>query len=107
MKSIRLQSPAKLNLILKVINKRPDGYHNLKTIFERINLSDSIRLTPNKSGSIRIFCSHPDVPKGPKNLVYRVANMLQNDFKLDQGVDIEIIKRIPVEIGRASCRERV
>ena len=101
MKSIRLQSPAKLNLILEVITKRPDGYHNLKTLFERIDLSDTISLTANRSGSIRIFCQHPQVPKGPKNLVYQVAKILQKDFKVAQGVDIRIIKRIPVAAGLA------
>ena len=101
MKSISLQSPAKLNLFLKVINKRPDGYHNLKTIFERIDLSDTIRLTVNRSGAIRIFCQHPQVPKGAKNLVYQAAQTLQKDFKVSKGVDIRITKRIPVAAGLA------
>ena len=101
MKSIRLLSPAKLNLFLKVINKRPDGYHNLKTIFERIDLADTIQLTANRSGAIRIFCSHPEVPRGPQNLVYKAAKMLQEECDVAQGVDIRITKRIPVAAGLA------
>ena len=101
MKSIRLQSPAKLNLILKVINKRSDGYHNLKTLFERIDLCDTIDLKINQSGAIRIACRHPQVPKGPKNLVYQVAALLKKDFPVPYGVDITIIKRIPVAAGLA------
>lgn len=101
MKRIRLQSPAKLNLFLKVINKRPDGYHNLKTLFERINLCDTIDLQLNRSGAIRIFCPHPQVPKGPKNLVYKVAAMLRQDCQVPYGVDIRINKRIPVAAGLA------
>jgi 4-diphosphocytidyl-2-C-methyl-D-erythritol kinase len=101
MKSIRLRSPAKLNLFLQVINKRPDGYHDLKTLFERIDLCDTIALRSNRSGKIRIFCNHPQVPKGPQNLVYKVAQMLQAERKVALGVDIRIIKRIPVAAGLA------
>jgi len=99
MKSIHLCSPAKLNLSLKVLGKRPDGYHNLSTLFEKINLYDDIYFKRTLTGKIRIFCSHPQVPKGPKNLVYQVARMLQDDFALANGVDIKIIKRIPVAAG--------
>ena len=101
MHQISLRSPSKLNLFLKVINKRPDGYHNLETLFERIDLCDDIHLKTNKTGAIRIFCDHPQVPKGPKNLVYKVAKILQEDFKVDKGIDITIAKRIPVAAGLA------
>lgn len=101
MRSITLRSPAKLNLILKVIKKRPDGYHDLKTLFERIDLCDAIRFTANKSGRIRISCDHPQVPQGPRNLVYRVAKILKEEHKISAGVDIRITKRIPVAAGLA------
>lgn len=101
MSSITLKSPAKLNLFLKVLRKRPDGYHELQTIFERINLFDEIRMTSNKSGKIKITCDHPHVPVGRKNLVYRVAEALKNDFGITEGVDIRIRKRIPVAAGLA------
>jgi 4-diphosphocytidyl-2-C-methyl-D-erythritol kinase len=101
MRSVILRSPAKLNLFLKVINRRADGYHNLETLFERIDLCDEIRFTPNRKGDIRIFCSHPQVPKGPKNLVYRVAKLLKDEYEVPNGVDIHILKRIPVAAGLA------
>lgn len=101
MSSLTLQSPAKLNLYLKVINKRPDGYHNLTTLFERIDLADQIRFVANATGKIRIFCRHPQVPRGPKNLVYRVARLLQDRHGIKQGVDMHITKRIPVAAGLA------
>lgn len=101
MKKLVLSSPAKLNLYLKVLNKRPDGYHNLITLFERISLCDRIELKTNASGRIRIFCSHPQVPRGPQNLVFKAARLLQNDFNIRQGVDIKIIKNIPVAAGLA------
>ncbi|MDP2652978.1 MAG: 4-(cytidine 5'-diphospho)-2-C-methyl-D-erythritol kinase [Candidatus Omnitrophota bacterium] len=101
MNRIVLRSPAKLNLILKVLNKRPDGYHNLKTVFERIDLCDDIVLERNSSGKIRILCPDPQVPKGPKNLVYRAARTLQMDCGCRYGVTVRIRKRIPVAAGLA------
>ena len=101
MKRIHLCSPAKLNLSLKVLGKRPDGYHTLSTLFEKINLCDDIYLTRTKTGKIRIACNHPAVPKGKKNLAYKAAQMLQRDFALADGVDIRIVKRIPVAAGLA------
>lgn len=101
MRSLTLRSPAKLNLTLKVINKREDGYHNLVTLFERVDLCDEITFINNSTGRIRITCDHPHVPLGPQNLVYKVARMLKDDFALGVGVDIRIKKRIPVAAGLA------
>ncbi len=99
MKKIRLYSPAKLNLFLKVTGKRPDGYHNLVTIFERINLCDEISFALNPKGEIRISCSHPDVPTDTTNIVYKAAQLLKTKHRVVQGVDIVIKKRIPVAAG--------
>lgn len=94
-----LRSPAKLNLFLQVVNRRPDGYHNLRTLFERIDLWDELAFRPNRSGRIRISCDHPQVPVGPKNLAYRAAKRLQDYYQIPHGVDIRIVKRIPVAAG--------
>ncbi|MBI5416323.1 MAG: 4-(cytidine 5'-diphospho)-2-C-methyl-D-erythritol kinase [Candidatus Omnitrophica bacterium] len=99
MRSVSLLSPAKLNLFLKVLNKRPDGFHNITTVFERIDLCDEIHLKLNTTGAIRIHCAHPQVPCGPGNLVYRAARMLQEDFGVRNGVDIDLKKNIPVAAG--------
>jgi 4-diphosphocytidyl-2-C-methyl-D-erythritol kinase len=101
MDRLTVNAPAKLNLVLDVVGKRPDGFHELRTIFERISLADQITLTRNKSGKIRITCSHPHVPKGPGNLVYKAAMMLSKDFDISEGLDINIIKNIPVAAGLA------
>ena len=101
MSSCSLISPAKINLFLKVVNKRPDGFHNIETIFERISLHDSIRLKSNPRGIIRIHTDHPQLPKGPKNLMYKVARMLKDELGVSQGVDIFIKKRIPIAAGLA------
>lgn len=101
MKSIFLRSPAKINLCLKVLNKRPDGYHDLSTLFEKISLYDDLRFVLTSSGKIRILCDHSSIPCGPKNLIYKAARMLQMDFGISQGVDIHLTKRIPVAAGLA------
>ena len=69
------------------------------TLFERIDLCDAISFKTNKSGCIRIDCDHSDVPLGSRNLVYKVADLLKNDFGICGGVDIQIKKRIPVAAG--------
>ncbi len=101
MHSLTLSSPAKLNLVLNVLGKRPDGFHELRTIFERISLADQITLTRTSEDKITIRCAHPLVPRGPKNLVYKAAMMIKKDFSIFEGLDINIIKNIPVAAGLA------
>ena len=101
MPSIELLSPAKLNLVLDVLGKRPDGFHELRTIFERIDLCDRIRLTSRADGRVRVECTHPQVPKGPKNLVVKAAQLLKTELGIPQGVTIRIEKNIPVAAGLA------
>ncbi len=96
-----LLSPAKLNLFLKIHNKHLDGFHDIVTLFQRIDLRDEISFVPTSDKAIRIVCDHPHVPVGPKNLVYKVAQILQNESSVSRGVQIEIKKRIPVAAGLA------
>jgi len=94
-----LKSYAKLNLYLSVLNKRRDNYHNIRTVFERISLFDRIILKSRPDKKIRIICSGPGVPKGRSNLCVRAAKLLQEKFAVSEGVDIKLIKRIPVGAG--------
>ena len=96
---LTLNSFAKVNLVLDVLRKRSDGFHQLRTVFERISLHDTITL--RKATKINIRCSHPQVPLGPMNLVYKVAQRLRDDFGIKEGVEITIVKRIPVAAGLA------
>jgi len=98
---IVLRSPAKLNLVLDVLRKRPDGFHELRTVFERIDLCDRVTLAPRKDNKIKVVCRHPHVPKGPGNLVVKAARKLQADFGVNKGVTITIDKKIPVAAGLA------
>jgi len=101
MDRLTVLSPAKLNLVLDVLGKRPDGFHELRTIFERISLTDQIILTRNKINKISVRCAHPHVPLTTRNLAFKAAMMLSRDFSISEGLDINIIKNIPVAAGLA------
>ena len=99
MNTLTLNSYAKLNLYLEVLNRRKDNYHNIKTVFERIGLADKIILKSRRDKKINITCNVATVPRGHYNLACRSAKLLQEAFNIDKGVDIKIIKRIPVASG--------
>ena len=85
---------AKVNLGLKIISKRTDGYHNLESIMTRIGLYDELEFI--KNDKIEVVC---DDIKMENNLVYKVAFYLKTKYKVDEGVKIIIKKRIPLEAG--------
>jgi 4-diphosphocytidyl-2-C-methyl-D-erythritol kinase len=97
--TLTLNSYAKVNLYLGVLNKRKDNYHNIITIFERIDLADKIILKSRRDRKISVICDHPSVPQDSSNLACRSARLLQDKFNINKGVDIKIIKRIPVGSG--------
>ncbi len=99
MNPVVLKSYAKLNLYLQVLKLRKDNYHSIKTLFERVDLADKIILKTRRDKKIKITCSCPGVPSDNSNLAYRSAKLLQDKFKVDSGVDIKIIKRIPAGAG--------
>lgn len=96
---LRIQSYAKLNLFLEVKSKRKDGFHPLVTLFEKIDLSDTIILRPRVDGAIKIICAHPGVPSDKRNLCFRSAELLKKACRVKEGVTIKIVKRIPVGAG--------
>ncbi len=96
-----LNSYAKLNLYLAVLGKRSDGYHNIKTVFEKIDLHDRIILKPRPDNKIKIISSQKSgLPKDASfNLAYRAAKLLQDRFHIHKGIEIKLIKRIPIGSG--------
>lgn len=95
---ITLRPPAKINLYLKVLRKRPDGYHDIETVFERIDLCDELTLRP-VPGDIVVKCDDPQVPCDRRNLVYRAAEMVKERYSVPDGVEITLKKNIPVAAG--------
>jgi 4-diphosphocytidyl-2-C-methyl-D-erythritol kinase len=98
MKTIKIKSPAKINIGLKVVGKRADGYHDIETIFQIIDLCDDIVLTES-AGAITLFSDSRDIPIDERNLAYRAAKLLRERTGIDKGVRIEIYKHIPISAG--------
>lgn len=96
--SLTLQSPAKLNLYLRITGRRPDGYHNLLTLFHRISLADTLRLTKAPEG-FSLKCGDPRVPTGEANLITKTYRLLQAQFPGLGGVRVNLKKRIPMGAG--------
>lgn len=100
-----LLAPAKINLYLEIIGDRPDGFHELAMVMQTVALSDRITLSRLSSDTIRIRCSHPEVPSDSSNLAYRAAELMQRKFPRASarhgGLSIEIEKNIPVGAGLA------
>ncbi len=95
---LTLYPPAKINLGLHVLGKRPDGYHEVRTVLQKLDLRDRVTLTARPRG-LRVWCSHPDVPDGPSNLAYRAAERLLDAAGSAAGCSVYIEKRIPVAAG--------
>jgi 4-diphosphocytidyl-2-C-methyl-D-erythritol kinase len=98
MSTLSIPSPAKINLLLKVTGKRPDGYHEIVTLLARISLFDTIVLTFGQPG-ISVQCPHPLVPEDGSNLACTAARAFFQALGVDDGVAIDIDKVIPVAAG--------
>jgi 4-diphosphocytidyl-2-C-methyl-D-erythritol kinase len=98
MDSLTLKAPAKVNLFLKILRKRPDGYHDILTLFERIAIFDTITLRKARSG-ITICCNSPITRDVRDNLMYKAADLIIKTCRVKGGVNIRIKKRIPVAAG--------
>lgn len=99
--TLKLPAYAKLNLALDVLAKRPDGFHELSTLFERINLADTIELKLLSKDDIQCVVGQSVLPVDERNLVVKIAKRLKADFKIRQGVRIILHKHIPIAAGLA------
>src|SRR5215813_5539309 len=93
-------APAKINLSLRLLNRRGDGFHEIETLIAPISLCDEIKIEL-RSGKQKITfrCNDPSVPKGEGNLVVRAANVFFEATKISSGVSIELKKTIPHGAG--------
>jgi 4-diphosphocytidyl-2-C-methyl-D-erythritol kinase len=102
---MKISSHAKINLFLIVEGKRNDGYHDIKTLFCRIGLHDTLLLDLTRQGrGIEILCSNPEIPIDETNIAYKAAstffeNLEKDDYPSNDGLRIVIKKRIPVGAG--------
>lgn len=92
-----LRASAKVNLVLEVLGKRPDGYHELSTVMQAVDLFD--RLTVEAAATITLETSEPALPTDDRNLVVRAARLLQEAAGIKAGARIVLDKRIPLAAG--------
>ncbi len=97
---ITVFAPAKINLILRILNRRPDGFHNLWSIMQTVALEDEvqIRLRPERQG-IQLRCDATQLAADQSNLVYRAAIEVLARAQQSIGLDIDLRKRIPMGAG--------
>ncbi len=93
-----LKPPAKINLFLQVLGKREDGYHQIVTLMQAVDLRDQLTLQKT-AGGISLSCDHPGCPADERNLAFQAASLLLEEESLDGGVSIRIQKRIPISAG--------
>ena len=98
MSAIVWPAPAKLNLFLHVLRRRDDGYHELQTVFQFLDLEDSVTLTPRPDGCVRRVSAHAEVDE-ETDLVVRAARLLKEESGTSLGADISVDKRIPLGAG--------
>ena len=96
---VRLPAFAKINLCLHVVGQFPDGYHELRTIFQSISLHDSLELKLSTQKEISLEVDTLALPADSRNLVWRALDALRQELGLRQGVHAKLTKRIPVARG--------
>jgi 4-diphosphocytidyl-2-C-methyl-D-erythritol kinase len=95
---VALESPCKVNFILNILGKRPDGFHELETLMHPVRVCDTIHLA-RQGGAIELSCSNPQLPTDSGNLVYRAAEQFLRTARIEEGVRIYLEKRIPLAAG--------
>jgi 4-diphosphocytidyl-2-C-methyl-D-erythritol kinase len=98
--SVTVFAPAKVNLILRILDRRPDGCHNLWSIMQTVALEDEVRIAlSNGRRDIRLRCDSAQLAADPSNLVYKAAAAVLDRAPTQVGLDIELRKRIPMGAG--------
>lgn len=98
MQRLSLPAPAKLNRMLHIVGRRADGYHELQTLFQFLDRSDTLHFSPRADGAIHLAPAIADVDHDA-NLIVRAARLLQHASGTHQGVDIHLDKRLPMGGG--------
>jgi 4-diphosphocytidyl-2-C-methyl-D-erythritol kinase len=99
--AVRLLAPAKLNLFLEVLGRRPDGYHDLATLMVAVSLYDTVEIKEGTSGADVLHCDHPKLSTGADNLVCRAIALVRRRTGRQTAVAVRLHKRIPLAAGMA------
>ncbi|MBQ5824123.1 MAG: 4-(cytidine 5'-diphospho)-2-C-methyl-D-erythritol kinase [Clostridia bacterium] len=100
-KTLSLEAPAKINLLLDIICRLPNGYHSLFMVMQTVDLCDTVEVTLRGDGKINLTCSESALPTDSKNIAYRAAENFFEATGVNCGADISLTKRIPFEAGLA------
>jgi len=96
-----VKAPAKINLTLDVLYKRPDNFHEVEMVMTTVDLADRISLESREDGVIQIFSTDNFVPNDHRNFAYQAARLIKDTYGIRQGVSITIEKEIPIAAGLA------
>ncbi len=99
MDSVLIKAPAKINLLLDVGDLREDGFHEITTVMQAVDLYDDVEIALTEDGTICVNCTDPHIPSGEGNLAYRAAELFRKYIGKDTGAKIHINKRIPSKAG--------
>src|SRR6185312_12542684 len=99
--AIQVWTPAKVNLFLEVLARRPDGYHELATLMLAVSLYDTLEFTEEPTGATALHCDHPSLSTGSDNLICRAVELVRRESGRSDGVGIRLWKRIPMTAGLA------
>ncbi len=99
MSSVKLLSPAKVNLFLRILRKRPDGYHELQSLVQPVSLFDEISLSVEPGEGVNLLCSGREMPSGRDNLAVAACNLYLEAAEVREKVSIGIKKNIPLGAG--------
>jgi 4-diphosphocytidyl-2-C-methyl-D-erythritol kinase len=97
--SLSLPSFAKINWSLRILGKRPDGYHEVRTILQTVSLHDDLHFEVSEDEGIALSCTDPDIPTDDRNLIVRAAHALKDRYQVEKGAHIRLEKRIPIKAG--------
>ena len=95
---LTLKAPAKINLFLKVLKRRPDGYHEIESVMQKITLFDILHLS-RQGKAVTLFCPGSTVPEDRENIVYKAARAFFSATGAAPGIQIVLEKKIPVAAG--------
>ena len=98
---MRLRALAKINLGLDILRKREDGYHEVRMIMQTIQMYDVLEMKRVRKPGISLSVNYSYIPNDERNLVYKAAKLLMDEFQVKEGVDIRLEKFIPVAAGMA------
>lgn len=101
MYEVRLKAPAKVNLILDILDKRPDGYHEVKMIMQAITLFDFVTLRRSQNSGIVIRSNVPELAGDETNIMWKAADLVRKTFGIREGVELVLEKHIPIAAGLA------